>query len=344
MMSGFHDPPEVPMSPRILHVGLGPLGRRIQSDLAVRGPGRTVAAVDVDPELAGKPLAELAPGAPADVRVLASLDEVDDWESIDAAILTTSSDLRKCAPTLTALAERGVSTVSTCEELLWPTLRHPQLARELDVVARTNGASLLGTGVNPGYLMDALPVFLSAAALEVRSVRIERVQDATPRRVPFQRKIGAGLDEQQFAARKADGSLRHVGLGESLHFVAGCLGWEVERWEETLEPVLATRRLECALGTIEPGVAAGVRQVARGWVGGRELLTLEFVAAIGQADPHDRVQLESDPPLDLVLQGGVHGDKATSAMTLNCVGPLLDAPVGLVTMAQIRMPRCSGER
>jgi len=331
------------MSPSILHVGLGPLGRRIQSDLAARGPGRTLAAVDVDPALAGVPLAELAPGAPRGVRVLSSLDEFEDWETVDAAILTTSSDLARCAPTLRKLAEHGVSTVSTCEELLWPWLRHPGLAKELDEVARANGASLLGTGVNPGYLMDALPVFLSAAALEVRGARIWRVQDATTRRVPFQKKIGAGLDRDQFAARIADGSLRHVGLGESLHFVAGCLAWKVERWEESIEPVIATRRLECALGTIETGKACGVRQVARGWVGGKELLTLEFVAAIGQENPHDRVQLDSDPPLDLMLRGGVHGDKATSAMVLNCIGPLLDAPVGLVTMAQIRMPRCARE-
>jgi 2,4-diaminopentanoate dehydrogenase len=335
--------PEGAVRPRILHVGLGPLGRIVQSDLAARGPGRAVAAVDVDPALAGLPLGELCRGAPMEVRVLSSLERIQDWESIDAAILTTSSDLRVCAPTLKALAERGISTVSTCEELLWPWMRHPALARELDEVARANGVALLGTGVNPGYLMDALPVFLSAAALDVRKVHIWRVQDASARRVPFQKKIGASLDRSAFAARIADGSLRHVGLGESLHFVAHCLGWQVERWEESIEPVLADRRLESALGPIEPGRAAGVRQVARGWVGGEERLTLEFQAAIGQANPHDRVLLESDPPLDLVLSGGVHGDRATSALVLNCIGPLLDAPVGLATMASIRMPRCARE-
>jgi hypothetical protein len=329
------------LRPRILHVGLGPLGRRIQSDLAARGPGRAVAAVDVDVALAGLPLGELCPGAPLDVRVVSGLERIEDWEAIDAAILTTSSDLATCAPALKALAERGVSTVSTCEELLWPWLRHPQLARELDEVARANGAALLGTGVNPGYLMDALPVFLSAPALHVGAVHVWRVQDASIRRVPFQKKIGAGLDRAAFAARVADGSLRHVGLGESLHFVAASLGWEVERWTESIEPVLAERRLECALGPIEPGRAAGVRQVARGWVRGEERLTFEFQAAIGQPDPHDRVRLDSDPPLDLTLAGGVHGDKATSALVLNCIGPLLDAPAGLATMSSIRMPRCA---
>src|SRR5688572_6080551 len=223
---------EPAVRPRILHVGLGPLGRLIQSDLARRGPGRTVAAVDVDPALAGMPLGELCPGAPLDVRVEPELDRIGDWEAIDAAILTTSSDLARCAPTLKALAERGVSTVSTCEELVWPWLRHAKLAGELEDVARANGTAILGTGVNPGFLMDALPMFLSAAALEVRAVHVWRVQDASQRRVPFQKKIGAGLDRATFAARIADGSLRHVGLGESLHFVAACLGWQVERWEE----------------------------------------------------------------------------------------------------------------
>lgn len=331
------------MSPRLLHVGLGPLGRRILSDQAARGPGTLTAVVDIDPDLAGRRLAELVPGAPPALHVLGDLEELEDWEALDAAIVTTSSDLARCAPTLRALLERGISTVSTCEELLWPWLRHPDLANELDRLARASGAALLGTGVNPGFLMDALPVFLGAAALEVRAVHCWRIQDATSRRVPFQRKIGAGLDEAAFAARIADGSLRHVGLGESLHFVAASLGYRLERWEESIEPVLATRELDCALGRIPPGRAAGVRQIARGWIRGEERFVLEFQAAIGQDDPHDRVLLDSDPPLDLVLRGGVHGDLATSAVVLNCLGPLLDASPGLHTMATIRMPRCERE-
>ncbi len=331
------------MGPRLVHVGLGPLGLRIQSDLSARGPGCLVAAVDRDPELAGRRVAELVPGADPSLRVLESLEALEDWESIDAAIVTTSSDLAACAPNLRALLERGVSTVSTCEELLWPWLRHPELATALDELAVESGAALLGTGVNPGYLMDALPVFLSAVALEVRSVHVWRIQDASARRLPFQRKIGAGLTLEEFAAQARTGALRHVGLGESLHFVAACLGHRLERWEESLEPVVADRELECALGRIPPGRAAGVRQVARGWAGGEAVIVLEFQAAIGQSDPHDRVLLRSEPPLDLLLRGGVHGDTATSAVVLNALGPLLDSPPGLQTMATIRMPRCARE-
>ncbi|HVS18606.1 MAG TPA: dihydrodipicolinate reductase [Planctomycetota bacterium] len=324
---------------RVLHVGLGPLGARVQADLAARTDLRAVAAVDVDPALLGRTLAELAEGAPADVRVAGDLDGID-FESVDVALVTTSSDLERCAGTLRALLERGVSVVSSCEELLWPWLRHPELADELDRLARRHGAALLGTGVNPGFVMDALPAFLSAAALSVDAVRVARIQDASTRRVPFQQKIGAGLDLATFRARAAEGTLRHVGLGESLHFLAAALGWTIEDWSETLEPVLAERDLECVLGPIRAGAPCGVRQTARARVAGRERMHFEFVAAIGQSEPRDRVLLDSDPPLELVIPGGVHGDRATSAVLLHCLAPLAEAAPGLTTMAGLRMPTC----
>jgi 4-hydroxy-tetrahydrodipicolinate reductase len=170
----------------------------------------------------------------------------------------------------------------------------------------------------------------------VRSLEIERVQDASTRRIPFQKKIGAGLDLAAFEREVAAGRLRHVGLGESLHFLAHHLGFPLERWDETLAPVVASGPLTCALGPIRAGQAAGVRQVAEGWVGGVPVLRLTFQAAIGQRDPHDRVRVDGDPPLDLVLQGGVHGDVATSALLLNALPALAEARPGLHTMASVR--------
>ncbi|MCC7013843.1 MAG: dihydrodipicolinate reductase [Planctomycetes bacterium] len=328
------------MNLRLLHVGLGPLGLRIQTDLLARRLGATVAVVDPAPQLAGRMLSEFVPGAPA-VRIHPRLEDVPDFDALDAAIVTTSSDLRACADTFRGLLDRGVSVVSSCEELIYPWLRHRALAQELDLRAKESGAQLLGTGVNPGFLMDALPVFASAVCNAVRSLSVQRIQDATTRRVPFQKKIGAGLDRASFDAAIADGWLRHVGLGESIHFCAHYLGYTVESWSETIEPVLATRELECKLGRIPVGHAAGVRQVATGIVGGEPRLRFEFQAAIAQPDPHDRVVLEGDPPIDLVIRGGVHGDVATSAIVLNALTPTLAAAPGLHTMATIPMVACS---
>jgi 4-hydroxy-tetrahydrodipicolinate reductase len=327
---------------RVVQVGLGPLGRRVAADLVARGLGEVAAAIDPGAGIVGRAVGELVPGA-GDAPVRASVEELG-GERFDAAIVTTSSDLELVMPTLRTLLDRGMNVVSTCEELAWPWLRHPVLAQELDERAIRAGGRVLGTGVNPGFLMDAFVVAASTVCGRVRGVRVTRVQDASARRVPFQRKIGATLDAAEFAARQADGSLRHVGLGESLHLVAHYLGLGVERWEEELAMVRAKRDLECALGPIPAGRAAGVRQVARGWRGDALVIELVFQAAIAQADPHDRVEIDGDPPVDLVWKGGVHGDVATSAITLNSVRALRSLEPGLHTMASIPLQGCAPGR
>lgn len=335
---------------RVLIVGLGPLGKIIAADALERGVARIVAAADVSHDIAGSSLSRVVPGADATVVVRPS---VEAWlrdagprrEGIDCAIVATSSDLAKAAPAIRTLLDAGVSVVSTCEELLFPWLRHPGLAEELDVAAKRTGARLVGTGVNPGFMMDTLPVFVTGVCKTVRAVKVWRIQDATTRRIPFQQKIGAGLDDAAFERKIADGSLRHVGLGESLHFIARYLGFKIARWEESIGPVKAERDLTCALGPIPRGRAAGVRQVAHGYdAEHRAVVTMEFQAAIGQSDPHDRVQVDGDPAIDVVFKGGVHGDIATSAITLNSIAPLLASPPGLHTMATMPLPHWSRGR
>ena len=325
---------------RILHVGLGPLGKLIVSDLAKRGIGTVVAAVDVNPGIAGRSLDAVVPGCGFSARVAGTIGEAAAGQSFDVAVLTTSSDLSKCMGSLRELAALGLPIVSTCEELLYPWLRHPVLAEELDALCKRHGARMLGTGVNPGFLMDTLPVALTAVCRNVRGVRITRVQDATTRRIPFQQKIGAGLDDAAFAAKVKDGSLRHVGLGESLHFVSHYLGLNVETWEETIEPVKADRDLSCGLGPIPRGRAAGVRQVAKGWARGQSksdqpVIQMEFQAAIAQTDPRDEIVLDAEPPIRMVIPGAVHGDVATSAITLNAIPATIAAAPGLHTMATV---------
>ncbi|MEM1329740.1 MAG: dihydrodipicolinate reductase [Planctomycetota bacterium] len=332
------------MSWRILHVGLGPLGRRIARELHQRGLGEVGAAVDLDPALTGAPLPEVIDAGSPGVCVTDDLSATIADGRFDAAVVTTSSDLATCADTFRALLGAGISTVSTCEELLFPTLRHAELSEELDTLARRHGAGLLGTGVNPGFLMDSLPAFATAVCRSVNSVEVIRVQDASTRRVPFQRKIGAAHDDAAFEARRAEGSLRHVGLGESLFFLADAVGIEIEDWEETLEPVRAPGPISCEVGEIAEGGISGVRQVATGKGADGRTVRLEFVAAVGQADPHDTARIKGEPDLELTFPSGVHGDDATCAITLNAIDSLKRAGPGLHTMSSIPLVRCVGPR
>jgi 2,4-diaminopentanoate dehydrogenase len=335
---------------QVLVVGLGPLGQRVITDLVSRRLGAVAGAVDIDPALAGKALSSVVPSLAAmpsepaaNVKVHASLDLALRQVKFDVAIVTTSSSLRACADTFRTLLASGASIVSTCEELTFPWLADAKLATELDAMAKRAGGRLVGTGVNPGAMMDAIPVMLSCLCTSVSSCEIYRIQDATTRRDQFQKKIGATLSKEAFAEGIKAGWLRHVGLGESLHFAAHHLGLVFDRWEETIEPVIASRAMSCAIGAIAAGHACGVRQVATGYAktgtGEKAVISLIFQAAIGQDNPMDRIVMHGTPNLDVTFAGGVHGDIATSAMTLNVMQSLLAAPSGLHTSASLPMLR-----
>jgi 2,4-diaminopentanoate dehydrogenase len=326
---------------RFLCVGLGPLGVRIASDVQTRGLGDVVAAVD--PAYAGKPLAEVVPGA-GEGAIVSRLDDVA--VPVDLAIVATVSDLPSCAPTLRALLQRHISVVSTCEELSWPWERNIELAGELSQLALAKGVHLLGTGVNPGFVMDALPIAITTVCSSVRRIEVHRVQDAGMRRLPFQAKIGATLSVAEFDARVAAGTVRHVGLRESAAMIAQTLGLGWGDYDETIEPVIAEAPMTCGLGPIAAGDVRGVRQVARVDNGQGEVITLVFQAAIGEPQPHDRVIVEGEPRIDLSIAGGIHGDVATSAVTLNAIVGLLDldhAP-GMHAMSSIPLRGCAPAR
>ncbi len=283
-----------------------------------------VGAVDIAPQLSGRPLQEVCPGAPEGIVVSSDIAAACAQASPDAAILTTVSSLERIQPQIASLAEQGLPIVSTCEELSSPWETSPQRAAAIDAVCRTAGVACLGTGVNPGYLMDFLPTVLTAPCARVDAIRVKRVQDASSRRIPFQKKIGAGLDLDEFERRKEQGVLRHVGLRESVGFIADRMGWRIDRYTESLEPVVG-----------ETGLARGVLQIARGFQADTELITLTFRAAVGEPESYEEVRIEGEPPLRWRCEGGVHGDIATCAITLNAVRSVLRAQPGLRTMGDI---------
>jgi hypothetical protein len=316
---------------RVLQVGLGPLGIQIAADVQRRGLGRIVAAVD--PALANKPF--------DDITIQPTLATVADI-AVDVAIVATVSDLRACAPTLLELAARGIAIVSTCEELSWPWDRHPDVARSLAAAAEQHGARILGTGVNPGFVMDALAIAVTTACSEVRRIEIRRIQDATTRRLPFQKKIGATLTRAEFERLAAAGTIRHVGLRESVQMVAATLDLPIDRIDETLAPVIADAAMTCNLGPIPAGAARGVHQEARAFAkDGRELIALVFRAAIAEPDPRDQILVDGNPPVDLVIRNGLHGDVATSAVVLNSMRSLVAAKPGLHTMTTLPLAGCA---
>ncbi|MFQ5447082.1 MAG: dihydrodipicolinate reductase [Saprospiraceae bacterium] len=319
----------------ILQIGLGPLGLKIANFIAERHGLATIAAVDKNPGLIGKDLGELAGGAPSGVVVAGSVADAVAKDKPGVAVLTTVSDLVRIAPQVEEIIAHGIPVVSTCEELSFPWNTSPDLAHRIDEAAKAAGVAVLGTGINPGFLMDALPTFLTAVCQDVKTVTVKRYQNAQFRRIPFQKKIGAGLTLEEFEQKKQDGTLRHVGLTESIHLIAHRMGWKLDKTEDIISPVVAERKITTDAMTIPAGYATGVRQVGNGYVNGDVRIKLEFQATVGEPESYDEVVIDGTPRISSKIAGGVNGDVATCAITLNAIPQMLRTTPGLKTMVDV---------
>ncbi len=321
---------------RVVQCGLGPLGVMTLKRLFGRQGFELVAAVDRAPHLAGKKLAEVVEHSDTpDLTVEADLQSAIERTRPDACILMTVSDLKRIESQIEAALLGGTHVVSTCEELSFPWQRDGAIAGRLDALAKKQGKVVLGTGVNPGFLMDYLPQTLTGVCDHVDAVRVERYQDASSRRLPFQQKIGAGLTLEAFRKKQQEGTLRHVGLEESMHLIASQFGWTLDRTEDRLEPIIATQEWRGEHMTVPAGDALGVLQTGRGFRDGVEVITLVFHAAVGTPDPRDRIVISGEPAIDSTISGGVQGDVATCSIVLNACNTVQRAAPGLQHMGSI---------
>ena len=315
--------------------GVGPIGIKIAQFILERDCFDIVGAVDIDPEKVGRDLSEFTGFTHKKGVIIQKADDLLGKRDIDVVILTTSSSLSKVKQQILDIVKHKINIVSTCEELSYPWFTSPEIAREIDEAAKKFNVSVLGTGVNPGFLMDLLPLILTGVCQNVERIKVERVQDASKRRIPFQQKVGIGITPEEFDRRVKEGTLRHVGLTESIHMIASRLGWDIDITEDIIEPVIAEKEIIVSGGVIEKGKVIGVKQTGKGFSKGRELIALIFVAAAGIDTPYDRITIKGSPEIESTIRGGVNGDIATSAIVTNAVPVIIKAKPGLRTMADI---------
>jgi hypothetical protein len=254
---------------------------------------------------------------------------------VDVIIHSTSSDLASVVDELLACLAAGCCIVSTCEELAYPFRKHPELSARLDASAKDEGVALVGTGVNPGFVMDKLVLTLSAASQRVEQARVVRVVDASNRRLPLQKKIGAGMTPEEFRQQVGAGAIKHHGLPESVAMVADGLGFILDDISETIEPLIADEMIRTEFLEVARGQVAGVHQIACGTAAGKEKIFMELRMHVGARQPSDTIELKGQPNLTLTIPGGTHGDVATAAIAVNAIPAILAAPAGLRTVRDL---------
>jgi 2,4-diaminopentanoate dehydrogenase len=333
------------MAISVMFYGLGPIGAAVARQIATRKGFKIAGGIDVDPTKAGQDLGDVI-GLGRKLKVRVSDDAAGALKRAkpDVVVLCTSSSLRKVMPQIEGVLKRRIPIVSTTEELSYPVGKNRALARKIDGLARKAKVAVLGTGVNPGFVMDALPIALTGISERVDSIRIDRVQDARVRRLPFQQKIGAGLTTDQFQRKVDDHSVRHVGLAESVTMIADAFGWKLDKVTDEIKPKITDKTVESEFLAVDSGYVCGIVQDGIGWKGGKPIITLHMEAYLGAPESFDSVVIEGNPRIEQKIAGGVHGDIATASITVNSIPKILSAPPGLRTMRDMVLPSWYGGR
>jgi 2,4-diaminopentanoate dehydrogenase len=331
------------MAIRVLMYGLGPIGAAVARQVASRKGFQIVGAVDIDRNKVGLDLGQVI-GLDKKLRVRVTNDAVGAIKSgkPDVAVLCTSSSLKTVMPQIETVLKKKVAIVSTTEELSYPVGKNRALARRIDTLAKKAKVAVVGTGVNPGFAMDALPITLTGICERVDAIRVDRIQDARSRRLPFQQKIGSGLNEKQFAQKVKDGSVRHVGLAESVTMIADAMGWKLDKVTDEIHPKIADQLVESELIAVDPGYVCGIVQDGIGYMKGKPVVTLHMEAYLGAPESYDSVTVEGSPRITQKITGGLHGDVATASITVNSIPKILRVSPGLRTMADMPIPSWFG--
>ena len=331
------------MATRVMLMGLGPIGSGVARLVAARKGLKIVAAVDIDPAKIGRDAGEvIGLGRKLGVKVTEDPAATLRKTKPEVAVLCTSSSLRSVAPQIETLVKKRVPVVSTTEELAYPWYSNRRLAKRIDALARKAKVAVAGTGVNPGFAMDALPITLTGICERVDAIRVERVQDARIRRLPFQKKIGSGLSPEDFARRVQEGTVRHVGLTESVAMIADALGWKLDRITDEIAPRIAEAPVASEFLRVERGQVCGILQDGVGYRDGKPVIVLHMEAYLGAPETYDAVKIEGSPALNVKAIGGYHGDIATASITVNTIPKVMAASPGLHTMRSLPIPSFFG--
>lgn len=326
---------------RVVVLGTGQMGCGMVR-LLLEKPGLTLVGVHARrPERAGCDVGEVVGlAAPLGLAVEADLRALLTRTRPQVVLQATCSRLVEAEAEIVAAIEHGAHVVSIAEELAWPAATDRVWAARVGRLATARGVVVLGVGVNPGFVLDLLPIVLSAVCAEVEAITATRVNDLSPYGPTVLRSQGVGLRPDAFEKGVAEGVVvGHVGFPASIAMIGAALGWEIERVAETREPIVARVRRQTRFATVEPGAVAGCLQRAIAFRAGRPAITLihpqQVCPEAEGVETGDTLEIAGRPPLRVSIRPEIPGDIATIALAVNAIPRVLAAPPGLRSIAEL---------
>lgn len=322
---------------KLVIVGFGAMGRKTTEELLLNENIELVSIVDKNPEFKNKYSSDYIT-CNKDVPIKKSIEEVN-WESVDLAIVMSASFITQIEPLLIELANRKVNILTIAEEMSYPEVANEKISRKIDEIAKKNNITILGTGVNPGFVLDYLIITLSNVCLEIEEIEARRVNDLSEFGETVFRSQGIGLTKSQFQAGVKDGSVvGHVGFKQSIHLIGKALNWELIDFKEEKSPILAEKTVETKEFKFKKNIVVGCNHRAYATFTGNKKIILEHPQQIcvdGYPETKDEIIFKGTPDLNLKIEPEIQGGIATVAMTINMIPLIIEAKSGLITLLEL---------
>ncbi len=329
---------------RVLQWGLGAMGSGMAKLMLEKSGLKIVAAIDGRPDYVGKDLGEiLGVEKKLGVRVTNKPEDVLKKEKVDIVVIATTSWLKDQIPDLRKILNAGINCISIAEEMSDAYAQNPKLAKELDTLAKKNGVTIIGTGVNPGFVLDQLIVALTAGNHNVERIEASRINDLSPYGPTVMNSQGVGTTPEQFKAGIADGSIvGHVGFPESIHMISDALGLGVDRIEQTREPIISKVRRETPYVKVEKGMVAGCSHIGIGYRGDKEVIKLihpqQIHPELEKIETGDYINIFGKPEIHMSIKPEIAGGVATEGIAVNLIPLVVAATPGLKRMIDLPVP------
>ena len=276
--------------------------------------------------------------------IIGSPEEVIKEKAADVVLLCTDSFTAKAFDKIKFILEKKINVITSAEEMSYPAAKEPELAKKIDEIAKANGVSVLGTGINPGLIMDLLVILMTGCCYEVEHITARRVNSLSPFGPAVMEEQGIGITETDFRAKVQTGELAgHVGFAESIRMIGDAIGWKVDKITQSMEPIVTAVDRKSPHGFAKAGNVAGCAMKGQGYVGSKCAIDMDHPQQIepeqGGIKTGDYVTIKGTPNINLANSPEVPGGIGTIAMCVNMIPHIINARPGLKTMIDLPVPR-----
>lgn len=331
---------------KVLIWGFGAMGSGMASMLLKKKGVEIVGICDQHPDRINKDFKDVLniKSEHPSVIINSNIDELISSTNADVALLATDSFTAAAYDKIVKLVENKINVVSTAEEMAYPQAQQPGLSKKIDEIAKANGVSVLGTGINPGLIMDLLVVILTGCMEEVDHITARRVNSLSPFGPAVMEEQGVGMELDKFNELNSKGELAgHVGFAESVGMIASALGVKLDKFEQQMKPIVTDVDRKSPYGFAKAGNLAGVNMTAQGYVDNKEYINMQHPQQIephlGGTDTGDYIIIEGNPRVNMAITPEVDGGIGTIAMCVNMIPQTINAEPGLKTMLDLPVPR-----